>query len=348
VVAQPSAQTALDRPEGRPYTLAHVAQVREHKWFTIQRLIAERPWTVMLRKLLSLFAASAEGYRAYTTQFDLEVNATDLAKSLGLGDETAFRDYAFEFDRALARWQGAANIVAVESAPQVKSTVGAACLKDTVASLLIDHSGSMKGQRAMIVTAMAEIIADYWSRLGISYEILGFTTRSWKGGLSRKKWLRAGRPANPGRLCDLLHIIYRSADDPNPGAPWSIRNLLRPELLRENIDGEALLWAARRLRQRTERRKLLVVVSDGAPADDSTLSANDDAAILERHVQEVSASIAAAGDIRLAGIGIDHDLSHLYCPENIAIHGPDDIGSKVLPFLATLLSDPPATAGSAP
>jgi cobaltochelatase CobT len=312
----------------------------------------------MLRKLLSLFAASpetlplpqgehSEGYRAYTTQFDLEVNAADLAKSLRLGGESAFHSYALEFDRALAGWQAAANIVAVESTAQIKSIVSAASLKDTVASLLIDHSGSMRGQRAMIVTAMTEIIAEYWSRLGISYEILGFTTRSWKGGLSRRKWLRAGRPANPGRLCDLLHIIYRSADDTYPGAPWLIRSLLRPELLKENIDGEALLWAARRLRQRTEHRKLLVVVSDGAPVDDSTISANDDGAILERHIKEVSASIAAAGDIRLAAIGIDHGV-HLYYPECTAVHGPDDIASKVLPFLATQFSEPPATAGAPP
>jgi cobaltochelatase CobT len=139
----------------------------------------------------------------------------------------------------------------------------------------MDHSGSLRGQRAIIATALAQVVADFWSRLGIRYEILGFTTRSWKGGQSRQAWQAAGSPPDPGRLCDLLYIIYRSADSTNPGAPWTMHNLLRRDLLKENIDGEAIMWAARRLRDCRETRKLLVVVSDGVPADDSTLLAND-------------------------------------------------------------------------
>ena len=125
----------------------------------------------------------------------------------------------------------------------------------------------------------------------------------WRGGKSRWSWRRAGRPASPGRLCDLLHIIYRSADETIAGPPWSIRNLLRREILKENIDGEAVLWAAHRLRGRSEKRKILVVVSDGAPVDDSTLAANDPL-ILDRHLREVIASIEHASDIRLGAVGL--------------------------------------------
>src|SRR5690606_23347088 len=114
-----------------------------------------------------------------------------------------------------------------------------------------------------------------WSRLGIAFEILGFTTQSWHGGRSRRRWKWRGSPSNPGRLCDLLHIVYREADDHRPGAPWALRNLNRRELLKENVDGEAIEWATSRLLARPEKQKILIVISDGTPVDDSTLAAND-------------------------------------------------------------------------
>ena len=151
----------------------------------------------------------------------------------------------------------------------------------------------MRNQPSIIATTLATIVAECWSLLGIRYEILGFTTRSWRGGRPRRHWIMAGRPAYPGRLCELLHIVYRSADDTCAGAPQSIRNMMREELLKENVDGEAVMWAAERLRKRPEMRKVLVVVSDGAPVDDATLAANGPG-ILHRHLKEVIAALRHA------------------------------------------------------
>jgi cobaltochelatase CobT len=296
----------------------------------------------------SLSAPSPPGeYRAYTTQYDLEVRADDLPKQIGSAGYQAFRQYAEEFDRSMAGWRAAADIAALATVDRVKAAAGAD-LDDTVATLLIDHSGSMRGQRAMIATALAEITAEFWGRLGISFEILGFTTRSWKGGFSRKQWWWHGRPANPGRLCDLLHIVYRSADESKPGAPWSIRYLMWRQLLKENVDGEAIEWAARRLLSLPGKRRILVVVSDGAPVDDSTLSANEPA-ILHRHIKKVIATVRDTTDIRLASVGLDYDVGEYYpYPESIMISSTGDFATRLLPFLAALFEAPPGVATPSP
>src|SRR5262249_58938681 len=148
------------------------------------------------------------------------------------------------------RGGAAAEPAAVEAAAAHGSKHGVDDLNDPVACLLLDHPGSLRGQPAILATAIAEIVADYWSRIGIRYEILGFTTSSWQGGLSRRKWIDSGRPPLPGRLCDLRHIVYRTADDQYAGAPRSIRNLMRVELTKENVDGEAVAWAAARSEER--------------------------------------------------------------------------------------------------
>jgi cobaltochelatase CobT len=262
---------------------------------------------------------------------------------MGFADEHTFRRYVAEFDRAMTEWRAMVDLAAIEAVSRVK-TAGTLDLEDTVASLLIDHSGSIRGPRAIIAVAVAEIVADFWSHLGIAYEILGFTTRSWRGGNSRSSWRRAGRPANPGRLCDLLHIIYRSADQTSAGAPWLIRNLMRREILKENVDGEAILWAADRLRGRPEKRKLLVVVSDGAPVDDSTLAANDPL-ILDRHLREVIASIERASDIRVGAIGLDFDVSDYYS-EHVVIGSKHDSVHRLVPFVAGLLEEAAGRAES--
>jgi cobaltochelatase CobT len=280
------------------------------------------------------------GYRAYTTRFDLELRADELAKAMGWWESVAFSAHVAELDRAMAGWRAAADIAAIEAIDRLRIAGDAGDLGDTVACLLIDHSGSMRGQRAIIAVALAEITAEIWSRLGMCYEILGFTTRSWRGGRSRRSWIWAGRPPHPGRLCDLLHIIYRSADQTAPGAPSSIRNLMRGELLKENIDGEAVLWAAHRLRARPEARKILIVVSDGAPVDDSTLSANDPD-ILGRHLRQVVADIGQAGDIKVAAIGLDHEMFNVY-PEYVVVRGVDDLSNRLIPFLTGLCRAPPS------
>jgi cobaltochelatase CobT len=282
-------------------------------------------------------------YRAYTTAHDLELRGEQLGEFLGAAGAQAFKEYAAGYDQGMGSWRAAADITAMNSVQSVKSATPSSILAETVAALLIDHSGSMRGQRAIIATALAEIVAEYWNRLGIAYELLGFTTSSWQGGNSRKAWERAGRPANPGRLCDLLHIIYRSADETNPGAPWAIRNVMRRELLKENIDGEAVVWAARRLRERPQRRKILLVVSDGAPVDDSTIAANDPE-ILVRHLKQTIAELEQSPDFCLGAIGIDYSVSHYYSTST-EIGGLEDLAARVVPFLEQLLkaSAPPPT-----
>ncbi len=151
-------------------------------------------------------SASRQDYRVYTTEFDRVIHGDELPALLGPEQEATFQVKASELDPALSRWRAAAELAAIEDVKAYASKHSADDVNDTVACLLLDHSGSLRGQRAILATAITEIVADYWSRIGIRYEILGFTTLSWKGGQSREKWLNSGRPPNPGRLCDLLHI----------------------------------------------------------------------------------------------------------------------------------------------
>ena len=285
-----------------------------------------------------------EGYHVFTTKYDLEVDANKLGLHSGTGGmlgNVALRNAANDFDSQLPAWRIKADIAAIEAVDRIHSVLGSAQLKDTVICLLIDHSGSMRGQRALLALTLTTVVSDLWSRLGVAYEILGFTTRSWRGGNSRRAWKWAGRPRNPGRLCDLLHIVYRSAHDTVPGVPWSIRNLLRDDLLKENVDGEAVEWASKRLRARPEGRKILIVVSDGAPVDDSTLTENS-SDFLDRHIREVISTLKEAGDIQTAAIGIDHNVQRYY-PLCIVVAGPDGLAKAVVPFIERIIL--PSTLG---
>ena len=183
--------------------------------------------------------------------------------------------------------------------------------KDTVVSLLIDNSGSMRGRPISIAATCADVLARTLERCGVATEILGFTTRGWKGGQSREQWLSEGRPPHPGRLNDLRHIIYKRADEPYRHARRSLGLMMREGLLKENIDGEALLWAHGRLLARPEERRILLVISDGAPVDDSTASANG-GTYLEQHLRQVIGWIEGRSSIELAAIGIGHDVTRYY------------------------------------
>ncbi|WP_417613555.1 cobaltochelatase CobT-related protein [Parasphingorhabdus sp.] len=176
-------------------------------------------------------------------------------------------------------------------------------------TLLVDHSGSMRGEKIAETAAAIKWVAEYLTEKGIACEILGFTTSSWQGGFPRLEWIEAGKPAYPGRLNALLHVIYKSFDQNPDDQSWN--TMLHPELLKENIDGEAISWAADRLRARTEPQKLLVVVSDGAPVDDSTLAENGPT-ILERHLLETLDQINRPGDIRIGGVGVGYDVNRYY------------------------------------
>jgi cobaltochelatase CobT len=206
--------------------------------------------------------------------------------------------------------------------------------KDTVVSLLIDNSGSMRGRPISIAAISADIMARTLERCGVKTEILGFTTRAWKGGQSREHWLQAGRPALPGRLNDLRHIIYKSADAPWRRARTSLGLMMREGLLKENIDGEALLWAHSRLIARPEDRKILMVISDGAPVDDSTLSVNS-GSYLEKHLRQVIGWIEGKSPVQLVAIGIGHDVTRYYA-RAVTIMDADQLGGTMVEQLAGL------------
>jgi cobaltochelatase CobT len=183
--------------------------------------------------------------------------------------------------------------------------------RDTVVTLLLDNSGSMRGRPIMVAACCADILARTLERCSVKVEILGFTTKAWKGGQSREQWLAAGKPANPGRLNDLRHIIYKTADAPMRRAKRSLALMMREGLLKENIDGEALAWAHARLMARPEQRRILMMISDGAPVDDSTLSVNS-GNYLEQHLRQVIEEIETRSPVELIAIGIGHDVTRYY------------------------------------
>tara|TARA_Y100001970_G_scaffold292192_1_gene432400 strand:+ start:2268 stop:4046 length:1779 start_codon:yes stop_codon:yes gene_type:complete len=206
--------------------------------------------------------------------------------------------------------------------------------KDTIVSLLIDNSGSMRGRPITVAALCSDILAKTLERCLIKTEILGFTTKAWKGGESREKWIKDGKPSNPGRLNDLRHIIYKSADSPSRRSKKNLGLLLREGILKENIDGEALLWAKNRLKNRQEKRKILIIISDGAPVDDSTLSVNP-GNYLERNLRDIIFQIESKKDIELVAIGIGHDVSRYYS-KAITIMDVDQLGEVLLNELSEI------------
>ena len=206
--------------------------------------------------------------------------------------------------------------------------------RDTVVSLLIDNSGSMRGRPIVVAAMSADILARTLERCGVKVEILGFTTRAWKGGQSRERWLADGKQPNAGRLNDLRHIIYKSADQPWRRARKSLGIMLREGLLKENIDGESLLWAHQRLIARPEQRRILMVISDGAPVDDSTLSVNP-SNYLERHLRQAIAYIEHASAVELLAIGIGHDVTRYY-QRAVTLVDAEQLGGAVMEQLAEL------------
>ena len=209
--------------------------------------------------------------------------------------------------------------------------------RDTVVTLLLDNSGSMRGRPIMVAACCADILARTLERCGVKVEILGFTTRAWKGGQAREAWLAAGKPANPGRLNDLRHIIYKPADAPWRRAKRSLALMMREGLLKENIDGEALSWAHRRLLARPERRRILMMISDGAPVDDSTLSVNT-GCYLERHLRQVIEEIETRSSVELIAIGIGHDVTRYY-RRAVTITDPSELAGAMTDKLVELFEE---------
>lgn len=272
-------------------------------------------------------------YKIYTTKFDVETSGATLTADLSLLERS-------DWEAQVELYRSGTEIVRTEVGLQNMKSVDAVRAKDTfdasetVVSVLVDHSGSMKGQRAIIACFVVEMVADFLSRIGVKYEILGFTTVGWLGGRSRRRWLRRFAPRNPGRLNDILHIVYRDARDVNSSIPYNMFHLLRSALLKENIDGEALFWASERLKNLDSPNNVILVISDGAPVDDSTLQVNAPD-ILMNHLRAVIADIQNTDGFKLAGIGIDYDVDQFY-PKSIQIEGVNQVSASLPDFLVDL------------
>jgi cobaltochelatase CobT len=255
------------------------------------------------------------------------------------------RAWSFDLEEGLLDVARLTRVIVDPTAPLSFKQEQDTEFRDTVVTLLIDNSGSMRGRPIMVAAVCADILARTLERCGVKVEILGFTTRAWKGGASRDDWLKAGKPPSPGRLNDLRHIIYKSADAPWRRARKNLGLMMREGLLKENIDGEALMWAHQRLIWRTEARRILMVISDGAPVDDSTLSVNS-GHYLERHLRRVIAEIEAKSPVELIAIGIGHDVTRYY-RRAVTIVDVEQLGGAITEQLAALFEEQPKAVSRA-
>ena len=306
-------------------------------------------------------------YTVYTGHFDEEIKAEDLAEPAELERLRAYldqqldplkgavsrlanklqrrlqaqqsRSWEFDLDEGILDAARLARIVANPTVPLAYKMEKDTEFRDTVVTLLLDNSGSMRGRPISIAAICADVLARTLERCNVKVEILGFTTRAWKGGQAREKWLHEGRPQLPGRLNDLRHIIYKSADAPWRRARENLGLMMKEGLLKENIDGEALEWAYRRMLNRREARRVLMVISDGAPVDDSTLSVNP-ANFLEKHLRDVIALIERKKQVELLAIGIGHDVTRYY-DRAVTITDVEQLAGAMTEQLAALFDADP-------
>lgn len=303
-----------------------------------------------------------DAYRVFTTAYDEVIDAADLCdpnelerlRSL-LDQQLAAlssvvarlanklqrrlmaqqnRSWAFDLEEGVLDTARLTRIITDPTSPLSFKAESESPFRDTVVTLLLDNSGSMRGRPIMVAAVCADILARTLERCGVKVEILGFTTRAWKGGQSREAWISAGKPGNPGRLNDLRHIIYKSADAPWRRAKKNLGLMMREGLLKENIDGEALTWAHDRLMARTESRQILMVISDGSPVDDSTQSANA-ALYLDKHLRQVIEHIETKSPVELIAIGIGHDVTRWY-RRAVTIVDVEQLGGVMIEKLAEL------------
>ena len=305
------------------------------------------------------------GYKIFTTQHDEEIGAADLCEAEELARLRGFLDqqlaslsgvvsrlanklqrllmaqqnrhWEFDLEEGLLDTSRLTRIVIDPMYPLSFKHEKDTDFRDTVVTLLLDNSGSMRGRPIMVAAMCADILGRTLERVGVKTEILGFTTRAWKGGQSREAWLAEGRPPNPGRLNDLRHIVYKRADEPYRHSRRNLGLMMREGLLKENIDGEALLWAHNRLIARPEERRILMVISDGAPVDDSTLSVNP-GNYLERHLRDVIDWIETRSPVELIAIGIGHDVTRYY-RRAVTIVDVEQLGGTIIEQLAELFDE---------
>jgi cobaltochelatase CobT len=306
-------------------------------------------------------------YKAFTTRFDEVIHAEDLCEPEELERLRSYldkqlqnlssivarlanrlqrrlmaqqnRSWEFDLEEGMLDPARLSRVITDPQQPLSFKRERDMDFRDTVVTLLLDNSGSMRGRPITVAATCADILARTLERCGVKVEILGFTTRAWKGGQSREAWLQAGKPAAPGRLNDLRHIIYKSADAPWRRARKNLGLMMREGLLKENIDGEALDWAHKRLLGRSEQRRILMMISDGAPVDDSTLSVNP-GNYLERHLRGIIEEIETRSPIELIAIGIGHDVTRYY-RRAVTIVDAEELGGAMTDKLAELFSEAP-------
>ena len=347
-----------DSQEGSDETEAEAGDVDEDAIVDEnQEIVANQSW------LESLVGQTANfTYKVYTRAFDEEVTAEDLCSpeelqrlrkhldqlmgsSKGTVSKLAHRLQRFLMAQQNRSWEFNKEEGILDSARLHKIITDPLTplsykvekdteFRDTSVSILVDSSGSMRGRSMTVAAICADIISTTLERCNVKTEVLGFTTKQWKGGDSRKMWMEDGKPENPGRLNDIRHIIFKSADTPWRRGQKNFGLMLREGLLKENVDGEALIWAHDRLSRRMEQRKILMVISDGAPVDDSTLSTNQ-TNFLDLHLRQVIHSIETQSEVSLIAIGIGHDVTRYY-KNAVTIHRAEELGGAMLEQLTGL------------
>ena len=305
------------------------------------------------------------GYKIFTAEFDEEIAAADLCEPEELARLRGFLDqqlsslqgvvsrlanklqrllmaqqnrhWEYDLEEGMLDASRLTRIIIDPMYPLSFKREKDTTFRDTCVTLLLDNSGSMRGRPIMVAAMCADILGRTLERVGVKTEILGFTTRAWKGGQSREKWVAAGKPPQPGRLNDLRHIVYKAADEPWRRAKRNLGLMMREGLLKENIDGEALTWAHNRLIARPEQRKILMVISDGAPVDDSTLSVNA-GNYLEQHLRRVIEEIETRSSVELTAIGIGHDVTRYY-RKAVTIVDAEQLGGAMTEQLSDLFAE---------
>lgn len=303
-------------------------------------------------------------YRAYTTRYDQVARAEDLVSQETMRQAQQVldkrrnanrrsmarlvtqlqrrlmakqtRSWTFDLEEGLVDASRLDRVVVNPGFADAYKQEEESQFRDTCVTLLIDNSGSMRGKTIELACLAADLICAALENCSVATEVLGFTTMGWKGGQSAQDWIRAGRPSDPGRLNDLLHVVYKSADEPYRRARLNLCAMMSADVLKENVDGEALAWAARRLLSRPERRRILVVISDGAPVDQATIEANADKEILDRHLRDVIAEIERSGLVELTAIGVRHDVEKYYRSAR-RIDVIDELGPALIGALDALL-----------
>ncbi|MBF9033185.1 cobaltochelatase subunit CobT [Rhodobacterales bacterium HKCCE2091] len=318
------------------------------------------------RELLTAAARDDDPpYRVFTTEYDVVERAAEIGRAADLRDarrkledrRAAYRrelshlvvqlqrrlmalqqrSWRFDLEEGMIDAARLDRVIVNPGFADAYKAEEESSFRDTAVTLLIDNSGSMRGKPIELACIATDMVAAALERCGVAIEVLGFTTTDWRGGQPAKDWARAGKPGNPGRLNALRHVVYKAADEPLRRARDAMCLMLSGDVLKENIDGEALAWAARRLSARPEARRVLIVVSDGTPVDEATLKANDDPRILDHHLRDVIAGIERGGQIELAALGIKHDVSRYY-RHAVEVSRVEDLGPRLVAMLDTMVA----------